>query len=220
MRNLHHAAVHIAPLRRPFQAGGAGIDDIVVIKRRCALVVTRLQTVVTQARIDAVNTRLVAKVHAGRAVGIAILIRVGRVFIARIHIPATAAFISQIDGVCQAVAATRQAGCCLAAAIAAEAQFCIRQRRAIHALAGKNLHHTAHGVRAINGSSRASQHFNALNLCQRQRGPVGTALHLLAAITHTVHKHQRVLVVHAAQVHASGLAGAAIAVDLHAGHTG
>src|SRR5450830_1687914 len=103
--------------------------------------------------------------------------------------------------------------------MAPQANASVRCRRAFTA-AGEELNHAIDRIRAINGTRRAAQHFDAINLSQWNALPSHTAAARLRVQTHAIQVHRRVLRIAAAQVDAGRAANTTVATYLQAGLAG
>lgn len=76
LSKLHFAVVELAPLRGPLHIGQRGLVGVVIIKRRCALVVVASLPGVVQTHTEVVNALAVASIEAHRAVAVPIFISI------------------------------------------------------------------------------------------------------------------------------------------------
>ena len=209
---LNTCGVGIAPARRPGQAAGAQLVAADVVAPRREAVVLRPQVAGQERAVDAV-ARIDLQPHAGvaRGAAVAVVVRVGGGDGAGVE--AVAALMRDAERIVQRARAAAHAGLGRACAVAAQADLGVGRGRAF-ALLGEELHHAADGVGAIDGGRRAAQHFDAVNLRQRDLLP-RRAAGGLRIDPHAVDIDGREAALRPAQENAGGAADAAAAGELH-----
>jgi hypothetical protein len=238
--HLHAGAVDVVPLGRPREARGAqrvGRDVVLEEDRRLRPeadrgVVACLDVALEQGGVDALVGRdLQAQLQVARGAAVAVAVGAGeavlggRALVGRLHVEALALFVRDAERVVQQARLAAHAAFDLAQAVAAEADAGIG-RDALFAALGEQLDHAADGVRAVHRGGRAAQHFDAVDLRERNAFPAGAAGRLRVD-AHAVQVDRGEARLRAADEETRGVAHAAVARDLdarlacqHVGHAG
>ena len=221
IRDRHARAVGLGPLRRPGQAGGVQAVQVAVVHRAGGLVgegvIAGVHAAGQQGGVELVaGIDLVAQ--PGVARGAAVAVAVGVVRAAGLGVKSVAARMGQAQGIVQRLVGpygAADAGLQLARALAAQAHAHVGRRSTL-ALAREELDHAADGVRSVHRRSGAAQHFDALDLRQRDLFPLRAAGGLRVH-PHSVDIDGREACFGTAHEKAGGIAHTAVARDFDAG---
>ncbi len=217
----HAGAIGLGPLRGPVQPRRAQAAVVAVVHRAGRLVretvVGRIHAAGQQGGVELVaGIDLVAQASVAR--GAAVAVTVGVVRAAGLGVKAVAARMGQAQGIVQRLVGpygAADAGLQLARALAAQAHAHVGRRSAL-ALAREKLDHATDGVRSVHRRSGAAQHFDALDLRQRDLFPLRAAGGLRVH-PHPVDIDGREACFGTAHEKAGGIAHTAVARDFDAG---